>query len=346
MAAPGLSQFQGFTDQLADGNDDDDGMNLQPGKVITSKAKKYTVLEKLGQGGFGAVYKVEQDGKEYAMKVEQKMDTRIHSKLNMEVHLLKALDGISAGKNHFTKIFDRAKKPNYFMIVMTLVGCSLNERKRERPYRAFSLATGLGVSIQCLEAISQLHEIGFIHRDIKPANFACGRPPDTHLIYLLDFGIARKYTNDRGEVKGPRSQVRFKGTVRYASLQCHRGKELGPRDDCESWLYMLVDLVNRHSVPWRMDPDLKRVKQKKIESRTSAGKFRLFKPIGVATMGAIMDYIDSLKYEDKVDYEYIYKMVRQTGLLARVNIDGLYDWEKTTVEEATFSTTSKTARSK
>jgi serine/threonine protein kinase len=73
-----------------------------------------------------------------------------------------------------------------------------------------------------------------ICRDVKPANFACGLDNKKRVIYLLDFGIARRILNDDHELKAPREKVGFKGTVRFASLSCHRGVELGPKDDCES----------------------------------------------------------------------------------------------------------------
>ncbi|VDK58721.1 unnamed protein product, partial [Anisakis simplex] len=131
--------------------------------IILSKSAKYVVDEKIGQGGYGAVYRVHPeptDGKEYAMKVEQKLERREHSKLNMEMHILKLMSSNTSENSHFTKIIDRVKKENFFMIVMTLVGDSLADLKRERSppvFRyilptttsiSFSIRTGLGVSIQ------------------------------------------------------------------------------------------------------------------------------------------------------------------------------------------------------
>ncbi|PIO62181.1 hypothetical protein TELCIR_16273 [Teladorsagia circumcincta] len=60
-------------------------------------------------------------------------------------------------------------------------------------------------------------------------------------IHILDFGISRKY--GQGETESVKAN-KFKGTYCYASLACHRTQELGPRDDCESWLYMLADFVS------------------------------------------------------------------------------------------------------
>lgn len=87
----------------------------------------------------------------------------------------------------------------------------------------------MGAGIQCLEACEDLHKYGFIHRDLKPANYACGLGdkkrvvsqyfqelgsfiPKKHFmqIYILDFGIARKILNLKGELKTPRQSVRFK----------------------------------------------------------------------------------------------------------------------------------------
>jgi serine/threonine protein kinase len=83
----------------------------------------------LGEGGFGAVYKVhDQDDKSklYAMKVEKKTDKRRHSKLKMEIAILKLITKKRIS-THFTEIVDRGKKENYFFIVMSLVGKSVDE---------------------------------------------------------------------------------------------------------------------------------------------------------------------------------------------------------------------------
>ena len=46
-------------------------------------------------------------------------------------------------------------------------------------------------------------------------------------IYMLDFGLARQYTNAAGEVRPPRGAAGFRGTVRYASINAHKNKEMG-----------------------------------------------------------------------------------------------------------------------
>ncbi|VDM52879.1 unnamed protein product [Angiostrongylus costaricensis] len=231
--------------------------------VIESSKGNYVVMKLLGEGGFGAVYKVRDQKNplnEYAMKVEKKLKSRRHSKLKMENHwMLSDLRTIQAQiailkvvsqerkQSHFTVIIDRGKKAKFYFLVMELVGSSLASLKMSLPTRMFSLSTAMGASIQCLEACEDLHKYGFIHRDLKPANYACGLGEKRRIVYILDFGIARKILNSKGELKAPREFVRFKwflkGTIRFASIACHRNVEMSAKDDCESWFYMLLDFL-------------------------------------------------------------------------------------------------------
>ena len=58
--------------------------------------------------------------------------------------------------------------------------------------------------------------------------FPVGRTPQTmRKIYMLDFGLARQYTNAAGEVRPARAAAGFRGTVRYASINAHKNKEMG-----------------------------------------------------------------------------------------------------------------------
>jgi serine/threonine protein kinase len=81
---------------------------------------------------------------------------------------------------------------------MALVGKSLDKLIEQAPNRRFSPGTAIGLSIQMVNALRALHQIGYLHRDIKPANTTIGRPEDneTGNVYLLDFGMARKFVRE------------------------------------------------------------------------------------------------------------------------------------------------------
>ncbi|KAL7071563.1 hypothetical protein ACQ4LE_009454 [Meloidogyne hapla] len=122
--------------------------------------------------------------------------------------------------------------------------------------RRFARQTIVSLGEQMIHRIRHLHQRGFIHRDIKPENFLMGLPPGKEsTLYLIDFGLARRYRFREGENRTlthiPFRRGRsFIGTAKYASLNSHKNIELSRRDDLESLAYVLIELVNGN-LPWK-----------------------------------------------------------------------------------------------
>ncbi|KAH7695116.1 Protein C27D8.1 [Aphelenchoides avenae] len=267
------------------------------------------------------------------MKVERVRKDPRKSKLKMEVQILETVQKERAEHSHFTQIIDKGKKPKYCFLVMTLVGNSLDDLKRKRFGKVFSMATGLAASLQCLEALEDLHKFGIVHRDIKPANYAVGLHEKARTIFILDFGIARKITKDDNTLKPPRTKVHFKGTVRFAALACHQCKELGPKDDCESWLYLLLDIIHPDGLPWRKLTAKADVEQSKHECQQKGSNEDMFKGLNCKEqLEKIFSYIVSLAYVDKVDYNFIYESLKQAAASCKANLDAPFDWEAADTE--------------
>ncbi|KAI6172827.1 Protein kinase domain-containing protein [Aphelenchoides besseyi] len=301
----------------------DEELGIKVGGIVESNKQAYVVISLLGEGGFGAVYKVHPQGdktREYAMKVEKKLETRKHSKLKMEM--------IRCVEKSLTlrELWIAERSPTFFFIVMQLVGRSLADLKHQAPTKSFSIGTALGAGKQCLEAVEDLHNFNFLHRDIKPANYACG------LIYILDFGIARRLVNSNNELKTPRNTVGFKGTIRFASLACHKNEDMGKKDDCESWFYLLMDIIQMNGLPWRKMTDKNEVKECKVRCRTEGTQeqdqlYHNQKKCRTELI-RIITYLDALAYEMHVDYGYIYSLLKLAGENSGVkDIDAPYDWE-------------------
>ncbi|KAA6383328.1 MAG: putative Tau-tubulin kinase 1 [Streblomastix strix] len=108
----------------------------------------------------------------------------------------------------------------------------------------------LKFGVQAIEAIQALHKAGFVHRDIKPSNFVIGNTVETSSnIYLIDFGLCKKLFMKDGIVVKPSMKGSFRGTVRYASINSHRKRELGRNDDLMSLIYIFVEFYTG-KLPW------------------------------------------------------------------------------------------------
>ena len=68
-------------------------------------------------------------------------------------------------------------------------------------------------------------------------------------VYVLDFGLSRRYREDGGEVKQARQEAEFRGTSRYASLAAHNCQDLGRVDDLWSLFYVLLEFITG-TLPW------------------------------------------------------------------------------------------------
>lgn len=176
---------------------------------------------------------------------------------------------------------------------------------------------------QIIQGIQAIHGIGFLHRDIKPSNFAMGRCHETkRIVFMLDFGLARQYTNAQGEVRPPRPSAGFRGTVRYASLNAHKAKEMGRHDDLWSWFYMIVEFV-QGGLPWRRLRDKEQVGQMK-----EGYNHNLFLRYLPSEFGDILRHIQQLDYFAEPDYDYLIERLHAVMIRKTITFQESYDWER------------------
>lgn len=109
--------------------------------------------------------------------------------------------------------------------------------------RKFSLEKAAEISSQILERIRQLHIQGFIHRDIKPENFMMGAKENTSRVYMIDFGLAKRYENSHHKHIPYKENLNVIGTLRYLSVHSHQGIEQSRRDDLETYVYLVIYLI-------------------------------------------------------------------------------------------------------
>ncbi|XP_060844626.1 tau-tubulin kinase homolog Asator isoform X2 [Rhopalosiphum padi] len=291
---------------------------LQPGHIVKERWK---VARKIGGGGFGEIY----EGQDLitkeliALKVESARQPK--QVLKMEVAVLKKLQG----KEHVCRFIGCGRNERFNYVVMQLQGKNLAELRRAQPRGAFSLSTTLRLGVQILKAIESIHEVGFLHRDIKPSNFAIGRLyQNSRCVFMLDYGLARQFTTANGDVRTPRTAAGFRGTVRYASLNAHKNKEMGRHDDLWSLFYMLAEFVNGQ-LPWRKIKDKEQVgvMKENYDHRS------LLKHLP-SDLRQFLEHIQSLEYADKPDYNMLTGLFERCMKRRGVKECDQFDWEKTT----------------
>ncbi|MCP9264521.1 Tau-tubulin kinase 1 [Dirofilaria immitis] len=293
------------------------------GSSFQGKIAKYQVIKLLGKGGFGAVFQVQSsiDNKMYAAKLESYEHSR--RVLLMDCLVLRGAEMLKSP--HFCKIFELGKVEGKFrFIITTMLGPSLHVLRMSRARSHFSLGTALRFAQQSLEALQDMHSIGFLHRDIKPSNFGVGRPEtnDFHIVYIFDFGLARQFATRDKDCRFPRKSAPFRGTPRYASLSSHRKQEQSPKDDIESWFYMIVEWT-AGSLPWKQfkNQDRDKIMLMKEQSRKSSGINLLLEGCPLPHYRIILQYIDDLQYTSIPDYGYIYFLLKHIAKKNRISPD-------------------------
>lgn len=149
--------------------------------------------------------------------------------------------------------------------VIELLGKSLESQLHDCGGK-FTVPTTLLIADQAIQRIEYLHSKSIIHRDIKPENFMCGVRQKVHHLYLIDFGLSKKYFSGGHVQRG--ASVNFAGTACYVSINTHKGLEQSRRDDLEAIGHMLMYFL-RGSLPWsglqgiNMEEKYKRIRKTK-----------------------------------------------------------------------------------
>ncbi|OMJ77295.1 hypothetical protein SteCoe_23164 [Stentor coeruleus] len=283
---------------------------------------KYRVRKKIGSGSFGEIY----EGQDYttgelvAIKLE-KIGTR-HPQLIYESKLIKLLQGVPGLPN----VHWFGTEGTYNVMVIDLLGSSL-EDMFNFCNRIFGIKSVLMLADQMICRIEYIHSKNFIHRDIKPDNFLIGLGKRSNLVYIIDFGLAKKYRDQKTGKHIPfRDGKSLTGTARYASINTHSGIEQSRRDDMESIGYVLMYFL-RGALPWQginthnREEKYKRIMDKKISTTLE----ELCQGFQIEFMN-YLNYCKALKFEDCPDYAYLRRMFKDLFIREGYEYDYVFDW--------------------
>ena len=138
------------------------------------------------------------------------------------------------------------------VLVMDLLGDSLHTlfiNHKTLKKQPFSLKTVLMVADQVLQRLEFVHGMRVIHRDIKPGNLTIGYGKTQHKVFLIDFGLAKKYKSQNGKHISLKNKKELVGTARYCSMRTSEGVEPSRRDDIETLFNVMVYFL-KGELPW------------------------------------------------------------------------------------------------
>ncbi|CAJ0945773.1 unnamed protein product, partial [Mesorhabditis belari] len=301
----------------------------QVGQIIephTTEVGSFRVLRVIYSGPFSDVYllgKKTNVNEKFAMKVERQVGN-IRPVLKLDVFVLREMNT----QTGFPRFIGAGQTPYYKYCIMELLGPDLSKLRRSLDAKKFSTTTALQVCIQTLQRLETLHDHGLLCRDVKAPNFAIGLESRASIIYMLDFGFARKYKDKNGVLMKPRPAAALMGTFLYAPMASHKREEQCRRDDIESWFYMACELL-KGTLPWAHLYGVERhqliLEWKQFIRGSGRKEFLRGLP---QQFDHILERIDSVSFFDRPDYRYLISQLMFAAEQLSIDLKAPLDWQK------------------
>ena len=317
IKSSGLFQFNSALNTAVGGKKREDYTEK---KIIFGNRFEINSSRLLGKGSFGEIYIAQDIEKNYqycALKIENRTKNYF---LKIERNVMELTKNSIGFPQLIT--FNSQGESNY--LAMNLLGPNLYDLFDVCDGH-FTMQTTLLIGIQMLIRIQELHSKNYLHRDIKPENFLIGIGYHSNIIYIIDFGLSKKYKDSKMNHLPYREHRPLTGTTRYASINNHLGIEQSRRDDLESIGYVLIYFIKKR-LPWQ--GTLGSTKQSKynkiLEKKLMIPVELLCKDLPME-FTIYMKYVKSLRFDERPDYDFLKGLF--TELLSSLYSEKFYyDW--------------------
>jgi len=306
----------------------------------------------IGSGSFGQVLygKHKNTSLEVAVKVISS-DTSTDT-IRKEINFSKQLQKITGFPTiYYTCVYDKKN-----IIVESLLGPSLDKLFKYCG-RKFPLKTVCLIGKEIVKRLENMHEKGILHRDLKPNNLTWGNfnssynnisnynsinnisnNLDIKTIFLIDFGLSCSFLEGGLSYKHYKikTNLSFVGTLRYASLNSHKGIRQSRRDDLESMIYILIYFL-KGKLPWQdVKAKQKEERHKLISEIKSKVTIESLCENLPSEFAELLTYVKNLEFDEKPIYSKFYAFFH--NLIEKLNKEMIeekdysYIWEALLVD--------------
>ena len=296
----------------------------------------------IGNGSFGQVFCGVHKYRRFRVAIKLPTEKSNSDMIDREVQFTRRM----AHEPGFPILFYSSVINDKYIMVESLLGPSL-DKLFNYCEKSFPMKTICLIGIDIVKRLRSMHNMGLLHRDLKPNNFTWGNYSknyfdmhhatsndyETDSIYLIDFGLSENYIDPAtGKCYKNEKGAKFIGTLRYSSVNSHKGMRQCRKDDLESLMYILIYFY-KGKLPWQdvksKKKEEKHIKIREEKMRTTTETLCKDMPKEFEKM---LIYIKSILYSEEPNYERLISgfqnIIKGLTEWETVEMDYNYIWEK------------------